>query len=71
MTTCTRATTKDGDADVAVYKLEEEVEVEDVDLARGIWEGAAIVTRMATTRILEAITGYWDQTTATMQRLRI
>ena len=46
MTTCTRTTTKVGDADVALHKVEGEVEMEDVDVASRIWEGAAIVTHM-------------------------
>ena len=71
MTTCTRTTTKDGNADVAVHKVEEEAEVKDVDVARIIWEGAVIGTRMVTARMSEAIVGHQDRTTATMQHLLI
>ena len=71
MTTYTRTAIKDGVADVAVHKVEEELEMEDVDVARRIWEGAAIVTRMEIARISEAISGHQNQTIATMPRLRI
>ena len=39
MTAYTRVITKDGDADVAVRKVEDGEEVEDVDMATRIWEG--------------------------------
>ena len=54
---------------MAVHKVDEEVEIENVNVARRIWEGAAIVTRMETGRISEEITVHRDRTIATMQRL--
>jgi len=71
MTTCTRNYIKVEDTDMAVHKVEEEVEVEDVDVAGRIWVGAAIVTRMETVRISEASDVHRGQTITTMPRLKI
>ena len=71
MTTCTRTTTKVGDAHVAVHKVEGDVEMEDVDVASRIWEGVAIVTCMGTARISEEIAVRRDRAIKTMPRLRI
>ena len=69
MTTFTITTTKVGDADVDVHKVEEEVEMEVVDAASRIWEGEDVVTLMENSRILEVIAGHRDPTIATMPRL--
>ena len=43
MTSSTRVTTKDGDVDVAVHKVEEGDEVEDADMGMAIriWDGGS------------------------------
>ena len=71
MTLCTRVITKDVDEDMAMRKIENKEEMEDVDVATKIWEGAAIATRMATAHILEALAEHRGQHITTKRRLQI